>query len=412
MRSTLWVMSAVISSSFVVGCSAEVAPTNESSAVAKEALGSFSQSVDLADQTLSFSGPAGTTGVHAHLTINGARATNGPMFTSGGSFQFGPLAILPGDQLAYSFTYVVNGVSTTTQTFNFTVPLTFQPLALNPRVDRSSDFVISLASKTPISWADVHYTINGGTTQNVRIPAGGLHVMLNSGDDLHYTMTYNPGNDLVFDTGAYDYFPADASIAYMWVDETSSKIVCQSTGTCTPWPFSAVYTDGGYHSSAPNALVPQKRVLVNNGFTHIDIPMMNLAFTYTGGTPRVGTGLALIGAASDGSGSPPSSSADTLRGKNLAETPGIASNYVFPGGGLAIALVDVNSIWSNQVDVPSHAVMCDSTKQCLFKVDMSEFSTGSAVDLTEIRYVAFITEANATGSPNVLVGGMTFDMLF
>jgi hypothetical protein len=334
------------------------------------------------------------------------------MFKSGGSFQFGPLAILPGDRLAYSFTYVVNGVSTTTQTFHLTVPLTFQPLALNPRVDRSSDFVITLASKTPISWADVHFSINGGATRNVRIPAGGEHVTLNAGDDLHYTMTYSPDNDLVFDTGPYDYFPADASIAYNWIDESSSKIVCQASGTCTPWPFSAIFTDGGYHSPAPTSLVPQKQVLVNNGFSNFDIPMIDVEFTYQGGTPRVGAGLALIGAASDGSGNPPSSASDALRGKNLSETPGLASSFIFPGGGLAVALVDVNSIWSNQLDVPSHAVFCSSNNQCLFQVNLSEFSSGSAVDLTAIRYIAFVTEANATVNPKVLVGGITFDVLF
>jgi hypothetical protein len=408
----------------VVGCSVDVAPTQERSAAVSAALGpNYSQSVDLANQAVVFTAPAGTSRVDVHFTINGTRNTNVRMMQSGATYRVGPLALRPDDQLSYYFTYLVGTVQTTTPTFNYAVPLTFQPLALLARVDpgaSANDYVIHLASTTPITWADVHYTINGGTQQNFRMPASGTHVTLKTGDALHYSMTYSAGT-FVLETAASDYVPTAAAFGYTWVLESaatppSAPGACTTTdGTtfsCPPWALSKISADGGYQSTSTSGLVPVTVTFADSTYQKGNFTTLAVGFTYHGGTPRTGTGLVLIPTASDNSGNPPASTADALAGKNVSATPGFASNFMVGGTGLAVAMIDINGIWSNKADVASHVLpgSCDRPN-CFLNVPMSDLTQGSTVDLTQIRYVAFITEPGATVDPTLLIGDARFEVL-
>jgi hypothetical protein len=422
MRSNSWIFLLGLSVGSLVGCGVDGSSSSETVVRVSEALTAYSQSVDLAHQALIFAPPSGTSAVDVHLAINGSRNTNVRMAVSGSSYRLGPLALRADDRLSYYFTYFRSGVATTTPTFNYVVPLTFQPLALLPRVDpgaSAADYVIQLKSITSFLWADVHYTINNGIMQNVRVPASGLHVALNTGDALHYTMTYAVGT-WVFDTAAYDYVPTAAAFGYTWVNENQADVP-QAPGSCTtsdggstfscpPWAFSKIFADGGYHSTSTSfPLVPVTVTLANSTYQKGNFTTLDLGFSYTGATPRLGTGLALIPTALGGNGDPPSSAAESLAGKNVSQTPGLISQFMVGGSGLAIALVDINGIWSNKVDMASHILpgSCD-TPNCFFRVALTDFTQGSAVDLTQIRYVAVTTEAGATVNPRVILGDILF----
>jgi hypothetical protein len=339
------------------------------------------------------------------------------MTPSGSSYRLTPLALRPGDQLSYYFTYLIGTVQTTTPTINYAVPLTFQPKAFLPRVDIGSsatDYLVHIATSTPPLWADVHYTINGGTMQNVRMASGGTHVTLNTNDSLVYSMTYAYGT-LVFETAQYTYVPTAPSFGYSWVNEalpTDPGTGCDANGppfNCSPYPFSLLYADGGYHSTATSfPLVPVEVTAISTTYFTGNLDMLFPAFTYSGPTPRTGTGLALIPAASGNTGSRPSTSADALLGKNVSATPALASNFVVGGAGMAVGFVDINGLWSNVVDVSQYFVGCESG-QCIFQVPLGTLTAGSPVDTTQVRYVVYVTESGATVNPSVNISDISFD---
>jgi hypothetical protein len=404
--------------SLASGCTVDVAPPPEQLATESQALGSsYSQAVDLANQALVFTAPSGTTRVDVYLTINGARAMSVRMAPSGSSYRLGPIALEPGDQLSYAFTYLVGSVQTTTPTFQTTVPLTFQPGALLPRVDTTSSagkYVIHLVSSAAILWADVHYTVNGGTQQNIRMSSSGTEVLLNAGDDLVYSMTYATGS-WVFNSASYEYVPTAAGVSYNWFAQkfpSDPGTGCDPNGppfSCSPDPFSKIGAYGGYQSTATTLpLVPIVPMGANTTYQQGWFNTLSVGFAYTGGTPRNGTGLALIPTSTAGAGGPPSTGREALLGKNLSAVPALASSFLIGGGGMAVALVDVNGLWSNQVDVTSYTIGCQNG-DCIFFVPMNVVAQGSPVDLTQVRYVVFVTESGATTNPSVMVGDITFD---
>jgi hypothetical protein len=94
------------------------------------------------------------------------------------------------------------------------------------------------------------------------------------------------------------------------------------------------------------------------------------------------------------------STADALAGKNVSATPGFVSNFMVAGTGLAVAMVDINGIWSSKADVASHVLpgSCDRPN-CFLNVPMSDLTQGSTVD------------PGATVDPTLLIGDARFDVL-
>ncbi|HEY2515044.1 MAG TPA: hypothetical protein VGI39_29465 [Polyangiaceae bacterium] len=184
--------------------------------------------------------PASATGIDGvilHVTINGTRTTNVAMPETGTSAAAGPsyevesLPVLPGDSIVYSFTYTANGLAHDTPQFRYTLPASFVPKTFFTQVEGGAIVVTSTA---PLAWADVHYTVNGGTQQNVRLVQDGARyvqpVALQPGDGLAYSVTYSTGV-AVFDTAVARYSAGSAGARFV-VDlgADSAEGVCVANG--------------------------------------------------------------------------------------------------------------------------------------------------------------------------------------
>lgn len=146
-----------------------------------------------------------------HVTIDGTRTTNvrmpgtGTSAAAGPSYEIESLPVLPGDSVAYSFTYSVNGLAQDTPQFSYTLPASWTPTTLHTEVN---DGAIAVVSTSPLAWADVHYRVNGGPQINARMtPQEGRYVQpvaFAVGDAVEYSVTYSTGQ-AVFDTAIVNY---------------------------------------------------------------------------------------------------------------------------------------------------------------------------------------------------------------
>jgi hypothetical protein len=157
-----------------------------------------------------------------HVTIDGTRTTNVPMpetgtsAAAGAAYEIESLPVLPGDTVVYSFTYSVNGLAQDTQPFTYTLATSWVPTTFYTKATSSAITVVSTAT---LAWADVHYTVNGGTQLNVRLTQQGSSyvqpVTLNPGDALEYSVTYSTGA-AVFDTAIAQYAVPTNLLAGPW----------------------------------------------------------------------------------------------------------------------------------------------------------------------------------------------------
>jgi len=357
------------------------------------------------------------------LTINGVRASNVRMRQEGGWFVAGPLALRADDVLAYSFTYFANNAGHDTGTYTRDVPLTFQPKALRPEVRHDSAenaYVIRLVSSTAVAWADVHYSVNGGPQLNVRLgDVGGVvghGITLAPTDELTYWMTYSV-NGFMFDTATYVFHPTVATASTLWTDgfpivnpgDTVPAGCVRSNDwyTCDPYSFSGVFTTGNYHFIDDATLVPFNITGTGPYGTSL-VKTIRVAFKYAGAAPRSGLGLTLLPTSAAHSGVPPANADDRDRGKFVSPTWNLRAAYLIGGEGLAVALVDVNGLRSNALDVVTYrSSYC--RYGCALKVPVSALAAGTDIDLSQIRYVAFMTESSATADQTMVAGHILFD---
>jgi hypothetical protein len=229
----------------LVGCAADASLDPNGAASGKERVGAASaadsagylQTFDQDFQSIIFQPSTTIDWVILHVTIDGTRTTNVPMPETGTSaaagpaYEVGSLPVLPGDTVAYSFTYSVNGLAQDTPQFTYTLPGSWVPRTFFTEVTGRAITVVSTAT---LAWADVHYAVNGGTQENVRLTQQGSSyvqpVTLGPGDVLQYSVTYSTGG-AVFDTALAQY-TAGAGGARFVVDlgADSTAGVCASNG--------------------------------------------------------------------------------------------------------------------------------------------------------------------------------------
>jgi hypothetical protein len=200
--------------SALAGCAlnATDSRTDESVATTRAAeTAPYLQTFDADFQSVIFQPSVAIDWVILHAAINGERATNVPMpgtgtsAAAGPSYEIGALPVLAGDAITYSFTYAVDGVAHDTPQFTYALARTWTPTTFATSV---TDGAIEVTSTAPLAWADVHYAVNGGPQQNVRLTAQGSRwahpVTLAPGDVLDYSVTYSTGV-AVFDTAVARY---------------------------------------------------------------------------------------------------------------------------------------------------------------------------------------------------------------
>jgi hypothetical protein len=192
---------------------------------------SFVQSVDEASQAIVFQPATSIDWVILHVTIDGSRTTNVGMPATGSSYTIGSLPILPGDTLSYSFTYSVNGQAYDTPQYSHTLSASFVPKAFFTQVaSTTTGSEVVVTSEAQLAWADLHYTVNGGTQLNVRLTQQGADyvqpVALHAGDVLRYSATYSTGA-AVFDTAVVTYVVGSSGDRFV-VDQGTDS----TTGLC------------------------------------------------------------------------------------------------------------------------------------------------------------------------------------
>jgi hypothetical protein len=379
--------------------------------------------LDEATQSIVFAPGVDAAWADLHLTINGTRPSNVRMRQDGSRFVAGPLALRAEDVLAYSFTYFAGQAGHDSGSFTQVVPLTFQPKALRPEVRRAGGddaYLIRLVATAALDWADVHYSLNGGPQLNVRLGdvGGGLGLPLTLAPDdtLTYWMTYS-ANGATFDTAVYSFHPSAPTTATPWTDgfpvvnagDTVPAGCAPANGwyTCDPYSLSEISTTGNYHVANDATVVPFQIVGTGPYGTSL-IKTIQVAFQYAGAAPRVGTGIARLPTSAAHNGLPPLDAADRDRGKFVAPTWSLRVSYLLGGEGLAVALVDVNGLRSNALDVATYrSSYC--RYGCALKVPVADLASGTDIDLSQIRYVELLTEDTATTDPSLVAGNILFD---
>jgi len=383
--------------------------------------------LDETTQSIIFTPGESVAWVEIHLSINGARTTNLRMQPgAGGTFAVGPLALRADDVLAYSFTYFAQGRGHDTPTYTRTVPLTFEPKTFRPEVRghvTQGAYVIRLVSSVPVAWADLHYAVNGGAPLNVRLhDVGGVSgqvITLAPNDQLAYWMTYAV-NGFVLETGTYKFRPTTPTAFTMWThgfpgaepnhppDAIPAGCMAASGWyTCEPYGFSRVETQGGYRFRDDAAIVPFD-IIGTGPFGNSLVKTLRVAFSYAGPTPRKGTGLVQLPTSAAPAGIPPQDEDDRDRGKFVAPTWSLRASYLLGGEGLSVALVDVNGLRSNAVDLVSYrSTYC--RYGCSLKVPVAVLVAGTDVDLNQVRYIEVRSESGAIVDQNLVVGHILFD---
>jgi hypothetical protein len=414
----------------VGGCATEETDVTEA-APALVAAAPIVQRLDEATQSIVFD-PGVTAGwVDLHLRTNGARDTNVRMHQrTDGRFVAGPFALRAGDVLACSFTFLARGVGNDTATYTHVVPADFEPRALRPEV-RVADaaapgaYALRLVSLAKVTWADAHYTLNGAAPVNVRLRDLGGGVLghplaLAPGDRLEYRMTYAV-DGFFLETGTYVYYPtvAPASATTPWIDgfprtepgnPTPVPAGCSAAGDgfeCAPYAFSQVTTTGGYRFAGDADVVPFDITGIGPFGTYY-IRTLEVAFAYAGATPRTGDGVVRLPASAAQPGAVPLDAEDRDRGKYVSPTASLRAGYLMGGEGLSIALVDVNGVHGQALDVATYrGTYC--RYGCSLKVPVAALAAGTDVDLTQIRYLELRTESGASVEPWLSLSQLAFD---
>jgi hypothetical protein len=202
----------------------------------------YLQTFDAAFQSIIFQPTSPIDWVILHVTI-GTRTTNvampetGTSAAAGPSYEIGSLPVLPGDTVVYSFTFSANGLAQDTPQFTTTLPASWVPTTF---FTEASSSAITVVSTAPLAWADVHYTVNGGVQQNVRLAQQGSSYVqpltLQTGDVLRYSATYSTGV-AVFDTAIAQYTACSGPTTFvvdLGADSTTGVCVAggRSNGTC------------------------------------------------------------------------------------------------------------------------------------------------------------------------------------
>jgi hypothetical protein len=156
------------------------------------------------------------------------------MTAVGGVFRTGPLPVRAGEKISYFFTYNTAGQSFDSSSFEYSQPAQEQPLALRAQVAAyASGYELQLVSLADLAWVDVHYTINNGPQQNLRMPAGDtlrrLPIWLNSSDILRYSITYSDGQ-FVADSAWTEYRASQARRIVVDVAADSTSGSCRTDG--------------------------------------------------------------------------------------------------------------------------------------------------------------------------------------
>ncbi len=178
-----------------------------------------------------------------HVTIDGSRTTNvsmpetGTSAAAGPAYEVGSLPVAPGDTVAYSFTYSVNGLAQDTPQLTHTLGASWVPTTFFTEV---TDRAITVVSTATLAWADVHYRVNGGTEQNVRLTRQGSSyvqpITLSAGDVVEYSVAYAT-DAAVFDTAIARYTGGAAPARFvvdLGTDGTTGACVANgdSSGRC------------------------------------------------------------------------------------------------------------------------------------------------------------------------------------
>jgi Carbohydrate binding module family 56 len=380
------------------------------------------EDLDAATQSIVFTPASPVQWVDLHLSINGERVSNVRMQAGpDGSFVVGPLALRVDDVLTYSFTYF-DGAGHDTRAFTRVIPPTFEPKAFRPEVRGTANdlYSVRLVSNVSVTWADVHFTRNGGAQQNIRLQVrdGVLSqpLSLAVGDQLDYSMTY-AANGYVFDTGRYRFRPTAPTASTVWTHgfptDTPGQAVpsgCQPSGSwysCAPFADSRVYTEGGYRFAGDATRVPFDITGTGPYGTSL-IKTLQVALDYTGGTPRRGLGLVQLPSSAAPGGVPPVDADDRDRGKYVSPTWSLRASYLIGGDGLSVALIDVNGLRSKEVDVAAYrSSYC--RYGCSLEVPVAVLASGTDIDLGQIRYVEFRSESGAVVDQTMTIGHLVFD---
>ena len=216
----------LLAATALFGCAVDTSPDargreNVGASSAADTAG-YLQTFDPDFQSIIFQPSSAVDSVILHVTIDGARTTNVAMpeastsAAAGPSYEIGSLPVVAGDTVAYSFTYEANGVGQDTPQFTFTLPASFVPTTF---FTQATEHAITVVSTAALAWADVHYTVNGGTPQNVRLAQQGSTyvqpVTLSPGDALDYSVTYATAT-AVFDTAVVHYAAGANLLAGPW----------------------------------------------------------------------------------------------------------------------------------------------------------------------------------------------------
>jgi hypothetical protein len=419
-----------------VGCDTEAPTAAATQALASESSESSDSNVssessatewlDEATQSIVFDPGVTAAWAELHLRINGTRDTNVRMRPAAdGTFVAGPLALRADDVLTCSFTFLARGVGNDTATYTHVVPLGFEPRALRPEVRAASTpgaYQIRLVSTAKLAWADVHYALNGAPLENVRlVDSSGVlahGLTLAPGDRLDYWMTYE-ASGAVFESGRYTFHPTVPTARTPWIsgfppsepgNPSPIPAGCAPSNdwfTCAPYAFSRVSTSGGYHFADDATVVPFD-ITGSGPFGTSYIKTFAVAFAYAGAAPRDGVGLVQLPASAAHPGAPPESAEDRDRGKFVSPAWKLRAGYLIGGEGLSIALVDVNGLRSQALDVATYrGTYC--RYGCSLEVPVAALAAGTDVDLSQIRYLELRTESGATVDPHLVLSHLLFD---
>jgi len=219
------------------GCAVDA---NSGSGEAVESVGSnpqglagYSQSFEDTTQSIVFNAPAGTTWVDLHATLAGTQL-NVRMTADGSTFRVGPLPVQSGDHVAYSFTFFVNGAAQDTPAYTYDAPAGSPLLALRTQVASfSTGSELQLIAPADLAWVDVHYSVNSGPQQNVRMSFTDWvyrqPISLKVGDSVRYWMTYSTGA-FVVDTAPSTYVVSAGKRFLVDVSADSTTGSCVADG--------------------------------------------------------------------------------------------------------------------------------------------------------------------------------------
>jgi len=369
----------------------------------EQALSTYSQSFEETTQSIIFNAPAGTVWVDLHATLPGARVLNVRMTADGSSFVVGPLPVQAGDHLSYSFTYFVNGAAQDTPVYSYAAPAGSPLLALRTQIGSfSTGSEIQLISQSDLDWADVHYSINNGPQQNVRLTFTDWvyrqPISVHTGDTVQYWVTYSTGS-FVADT-AHATYTAVAGKRFV-VDQSADS----TTGSCV--------ADGGNsagHCNLRAALTAAKAAgggwielgadsTVDQGAIALDAPTGSTDYRVAIESKRGGSNR-------------------TISGNGMARLFSVGSNVTLSLGKVTVQnfrAFDFGSVISSAGDVELRAVAIQhNTTSCFGTGAMTAFATcgagaiSSSGRLTVVASLFDTNSANASASAASFTNASTF----